>query len=151
DLFRERYSPGVERLVVIVLVPGSIIWAGAQVRAFGQVLSANSTLSLGSSITIAALLVGSYAVVGGLLADAVTDVIQGIAVMAGLILLGVLVAAQFGGVAAGLAHVGSERLRILDPEESILERIEHLAVPICGTVVAVELISRFLGARSAQV
>jgi Na+/proline symporter len=151
DLFRQRYSPGVERLVVIVLVPGSIIWAAAQVRAFGQVLSANSTLSLGAAITIAALLVGSYSVVGGLLADAVTDVIQGIAVMAGLLLLGALVAVHFGGVGAGLAHVGSERLRLIAPDESVLLRLEHMAVPVCGTVVAVELISRFLGARSAEV
>lgn len=32
DLFRERYSAGVERLVVIVLLPGSIIWAAAQIK-----------------------------------------------------------------------------------------------------------------------
>jgi Na+/proline symporter len=36
DLFRKRYSEGVERLVVIVLLPGSVIWAAAQVRAFGR-------------------------------------------------------------------------------------------------------------------
>ena len=38
DLFRQRYSAGVERLVVVVLLPGSVIWAAAQVRAFGQVM-----------------------------------------------------------------------------------------------------------------
>jgi Na+/proline symporter len=73
DLFRKRYSEGVERLVVIVLLPGSIIWAAAQVRAFGQVLSANSALGLTTAITLAAMLVAGYSVVGGLLADAVTD------------------------------------------------------------------------------
>ena len=30
DLFRHRYSAGVEQLVVVVLVPGSVIWAAAQ-------------------------------------------------------------------------------------------------------------------------
>lgn len=87
DLFRERYSPGVERLVVAVLLPGSVIWAAAQVRAFGQVLSANSSLSLLAAITLAAVLVGAYSVVGGLLADAVTDTIQGVAVLVGLVVL----------------------------------------------------------------
>src|SRR5688572_17485114 len=68
DLFRKRYSPGVEKLVVIMLLPGSVIWAAAQVRAFGQVMSANSSLGLANAITLAAILVGAYSVVGGLLA-----------------------------------------------------------------------------------
>ena len=84
DLFRQRYSPGVERLVVVVLLPGSVIWAAAQVRAFGQVMDENSGMGLKSAILLAAVLVAAYSVVGGLLADAVTDVIQGIAVLAGL-------------------------------------------------------------------
>lgn len=37
DFFRQRFGPGVERLVVLVLLPGSIFWAAAQIRAFGQV------------------------------------------------------------------------------------------------------------------
>ena len=105
DLFRQRYSPGVEQLVVIVLLPGSVIWAAAQVRAFGQVMSANSGIGLVSAITLAAVLVAAYSVVGGLLADAVTDVIQGIAVVVGLIILGAIVAVHVGGVSAGLAQV----------------------------------------------
>ncbi len=151
DLFRSRYSPGVERLVVIMLLPGSIIWAAAQVRAFGQVLSANSTLSLLTTITLAAILVGAYSVVGGLLADAVTDTIQGVAVLIGLILLGAVVAAHMGGVPAGLAKVQAAKLTLIDPEDHPLAVLERIAVPVCGTIVAVELISRFLGARTAGV
>ena len=89
DLFRHRYSAGVEQLVVVVLVPGSVIWAAAQVRAFGQIMSANSGLGLVAAITLAAVLVAAYSVVGGLLADAVTDTIQGVAVVVGLVLRGV--------------------------------------------------------------
>lgn len=151
DLFRERYSPGVERMIVIVLLPGSIIWAAAQVRAFGQVMSANASIGLTTAITLAAFLVGAYSVVGGLFADAVTDTIQGVAVLVGLILLGTLVAMHMGGVPAGLARVQTERFNVLDPTESILATIEKCLVPLCGTIVAVELISRFLGARSANV
>lgn len=56
-----------------------------------------------------------------------------------------------GGLQAGLAHVDAERLRLFDPQESALAAVEQLAIPICGTIVAVELISRLLGARSAPV
>jgi solute:Na+ symporter, SSS family len=151
DLFRRRYSPGVERLVVVMLLPGSIIWAAAQVRAFGQVMSLNSGLDLRTAITLAAILVAAYSVVGGLLADAVTDMIQGIAVLAGLIILGIIVASEFGGVSPGLAKVDASRLTLVARDESLLVRLEHLAIPVCGTIVAVELISRFLGARSANI
>jgi Na+/proline symporter len=150
DLFRQRYSPGVERLVVIVLVPGSVIWAAAQVRAFGQIMSANSGLGLTAAITLAAILVATYSVVGGLLADAVTDVIQGVAVVVGLILLGVIVVTHVGGLSAGLARVEPAQLQLVH-RDGLLEALEQLAIPVCGTIVAVELISRFLGARSAQV
>jgi Na+/proline symporter len=149
DLFRQRYSQGVEKLVVIVLLPGSVIWAAAQVRAFGQVLSANSEMSLAVTITLAAILVGAYSVVGGLLADAVTDVIQGVAVVLGLLILGAVVAVHVGGMTGGLAQVEAEQLKLADGDW--LQTLEQLAIPICGTIVAVELISRFLGARTADV
>src|SRR5215470_7602592 len=112
DLFRRRYSPGVERLVVVMLLPGSIIWAAAQVRAFGQVMSLNSGLDLKTAITLAAVLVAAYSVVGGLLADAVTDTIQGIAVLAGLIILGIIVANEVGGIGEGLGKVDVARLAL---------------------------------------
>jgi Na+/proline symporter len=151
DLFRQRYSQGVEQLVVIVLVPGSIIWAAAQIRAFGQILDANSGMGLKTAIVLAAVLVAAYSIVGGLLADAVTDVIQGVVVLVGLVILGAVVAGQVGGISAGLARVEPEQLTLIDREAGLLATLEKLAIPICGTIVAVELISRFLGARSAEV
>jgi Na+/proline symporter len=151
DLFRQRYSQGVEQLVVIVLLPGSVIWAAAQVRAFGQVMSANSGLSLATAITLAAVLVGAYSIVGGLLADAVTDVIQGVAVVVGLIILGTVVATQVGGVSAGLSQIEPEQFQLFRADAGWLDMAEQLAIPVCGTIVAVELISRFLGARTGEV
>jgi hypothetical protein len=40
DLFRQRYSVTVERLAAVILIPGSILWAAAQIRSFGYVVSA---------------------------------------------------------------------------------------------------------------
>jgi Na+/proline symporter len=104
-----------------------------------------------AAITLAAILVAAYSVVGGLLADAVTDVIQGVAVVVGLILLGIVVASHVGGISAGLAKLEPEQLQLIRGDIGTLEMLEQLAIPICGTIVAVELISRFLGARTAQV
>ena len=148
DAFGKRYSPDVEKLFVILLLPGSILWAGAQIRAFGQIMSASSDLSLTTAIVLAAVLVAAYSVVGGLLADAITDVVQGLAVIVGLVVLTTLIAGQIGGIEAGLAKVAPERMTFAGGLEGI-KSWEKLAIVVCGSIVAVELASRFLGARSA--
>jgi len=152
DVFRARFSPGVEKLVVIVLLPGSVFWAAAQIRAFGQVLSSSSHIPLPHAITLAAVLVASYSVIGGLLADAVTDLFQGFAVIIGLVVLTIVVTVAAGGVAPVLSGLPADHLTFSTIEHGTpLEVFEALAVAFFGSFVAIELISRFLGARSAAV
>jgi Na+/proline symporter len=151
DLFRERYGRGVERLAVILMIPTSIIWAAAQIRAFGQVVSASSDLDVEVAITAAAVFVVAYTVAGGLLADVVTDFVQGVAVIVGLVLLLVAVGqANGGGVGELVGLIDPARLGLFSFEgTSLLEFIEAWAVPICGSLLAVELLTRILGCRSA--
>ncbi|MFK5151286.1 hypothetical protein ACI4CU_28465, partial [Klebsiella pneumoniae] len=52
---------------------------------------------------------------------------------------------------AGLAQVQTDKLALFEADDSLIDILERCAVPICGTLIAVELISRFLGARSANV
>lgn len=152
DMVRNRYSPVTEKLFVLVLLPGSILWAAAQVRAFGQILGSTSGLDVETAILVSAFLVGAYSVVGGLLADAVTDVVQGIAVIIGLMVLAFFVAAALGGPTVALSQIEPVRLSLATgPDDTTIDRIEHLTVVLCGSLVAVELVSRFLGARSATV
>lgn len=152
DLFRRRFSPGVERMAVILMIPTSLMWAAAQVRAFGQILSASSDLEVQTAITVAAMIVISYTVLGGLMADAITDVLQGGVLILGLaILLGVLVH-DLGGISAAAATVSTERLSFVGAgSESLLARLDTWMIPILGSLVAQELIARVLSTRSAKV
>jgi Na+/proline symporter len=150
DFFRERYSQTVERLAVVLILPGTIIWGAAQVRAFGQVMGAVSDIPLFAGIMIATGVVIAYTVLGGLMADAITDFIQAIAVIAGLLVLAVVVAAEAGGFFAGLEAVEPQRLTYFAiGEEGPLGLVEQWAIPIFGTMVSIELIARILGANSA--
>ncbi len=151
DLFRNRFSPSVERLVVLVLLPGSLFWAAAQIRVFGVMLNATAGMGLATGLLIAALAVGIYSVVGGLLADAVTDMLQGLVVMLGLLLMAYAVSNAMLARDLQLAAIPADRWIWLDVETTALQLLEKIAVPVCGTIVAVELISRFLGARTTQV
>ncbi|MFZ4809066.1 MAG: sodium:solute symporter family transporter [Hyphomicrobiaceae bacterium] len=151
DVFRDRYSPTVERLVVLALLPGSIFWAAAQIRAFGQVVTTISDVPLLGAMAICALVVVGYSAFGGLLADAWTDLVQGIAIVFGLMVLAIVLTLDQGGLFGALANVEADRLRWSPAADGWLPLLETLAVPICGTIVAVEIVSRVLAARSAAV
>jgi Na+/proline symporter len=150
DLFRERYSPAVERLAILLILPGPIIWGAAQIRAFGQVMGSVSDLPLIVGISIATVVVIAYTVLGGLMADALTDFIQAIAIILGLIILAVTVLGAAGGFSAALATIEPQRLAYFSGGPGGLERLEQWAIPIFGTMVSVELIARILGTNSAS-
>lgn len=147
DFFRVRYSPAVERLAVLLIVPGSLLWGAAQIRAFGQVLSASSGIDVGWTISLAAGVVIVYTMSGGLLADAWTDVVQGIALIVGLgVLLGAVAAKN--GVAVFTA-IEPARLNLFGG--GFLENLEAWAIPVLGSAIAAELVARIIASRSPQV
>lgn len=150
DFYRQRYSPGVERLAALLLIPTSVMWAAAQVRALGHVVSASSQFDVELAIAIAAGAVVLYTVYGGMLANAVTDVMQGLMLIAGLVVLLIAVLAAAGGVQAAVASIDVERLRLFG-DSPPLEIMERWAVPIFGSVLAQELVAVILASRTARV
>jgi Na+/proline symporter len=150
DLFRERYSIGVERLAVLLMVPTSVLWAAAQIRAFGQVVSAASDLEVSIAITAAAAFVVVYTVAGGLLADVYTDFVQSIGIVVGLVVLLVAIGNAHGGVGELIATIDPARLALFSTADATpLEILEAWAVPVCGSLLAVEMLSRILGCKTA--
>jgi Na+/proline symporter len=152
DLFRQRYSRGVERTAALLMIPTSLLWAAAQVRAFGQVLASSSELEVEAAIGLAAVLVIVYTAVGGLLADAVTDLIQGAALLVGLGWILASVLARVGGLAGAVEAAGPESVALLPAEGAgALALLETWSIPILGSIVAQELVVRVSAARSARV
>jgi solute:Na+ symporter, SSS family len=152
DLYRERFSTGVERLAVIVLVPTSILWAAAQIRAFGQVLSAVSGGPVLAMITVAAALTIIYTASGGLRADVITDLVQGVMIIVGLVALLFAIVQPLGGFSEAWGKIDPARFKLFDPGDGSWWNVaEAWAIPIFGSVVAQELVARVAGSRSRQV
>ena len=149
DLFRDRFSPQVEKLAVLLMVPTSLLWAAAQIRAFGQVLSASSGLGVAITITMAAGIVIAYTSFGGMLADAWTDFVQGIVLILGLLVLFGAMLWQAG--TEPFAAIPFARLQPFASGEPFYAIIEEWAIPICGSVVAAELVSRVISARTPEI
>lgn len=151
DLFRNRYSPGVERLAAILLIPTSVLWAAAQVRAFGLVLETTSGIDATLATSIAAGVVIIYTAMGGLLADAITDLLQGVVLVIGILIAGAAVVFSLGGPVGVFGAIETERLTFVPAGAGFLRVLEMWAIPICGSVVAQELVARVLGSRSPAV
>lgn len=149
DLFRERYGIPVERFAVLLMVPTSILWGAAQIRAFGLVLSHASPISAEVAVTIAAVVVLLYTSSGGLWADAMSDVVHGIVLILGLIAMAFIV--FFFVEPHALAAVPAERLSLRDAVDSPLAFCELLAVPILGSVMSQELVQRVTASRTPQI
>ena len=151
DLYRQRFSPGAERLAAIILIPGSVLWAAAQIRAFAHVLSISGDgLNVEMALAIAAALTILYTAFGGMLADAITDVIQGLFLAIGLVILLVAVLPHVGAAPNQVA-LDPERITLLPRSESALAILERWAIPVAGSVIATELVARVLAARSPVV
>ena len=152
DLFRQRWSPAVERFAAIILIPSSVLWAAAQVRAFAHVLATSSTLEVDAAMTAAAGFVILYTMFGGLLADAITDVIQGVVLIVALLLVGGGLVSELGGPAAAAnAIVHSGAVRLAGNGGPLLATIEAWAIPVCGSLVATEIVARVIATRSPEV
>jgi SSS family solute:Na+ symporter len=151
DLFRDRFSPATERCAALILIPSSVLWAAAQIRGFGSVLSTGTPLKLEAAIAIAAGFTILYTAFGGLLADAMTDVIQGGVLAVGLVVLFVGVVIHLGGPAeAAATALSGDRLAIAG-NRPLLQTIERWAIPVCGSVVAAELVSRVIATPTPQI
>lgn len=153
DLYRSRFGIGVERLAAIVLIPTSVLWAAAQVRAFGSVIALVGEINLTVGIGVAAVFTIAYTTFGGLLADAVTDVLQGVVLVAGLLLLLVLVVGRVGGAGAALDALATGGGINLTPADAgpWYATLEAWAIPVCGSLVATEVVGRVIAARNPTV
>jgi SSS family transporter len=151
DFFRDRFSQKVEFMAVVVMLPTSLFWAATQMLAFGQIISSVTDLELTTALAIGVGMIAIYTVTGGLLADIVNDFLQGLVLIVGLVILMVFVIIQAGGLDAALSSIKPEQLSLVGEGETVLSSIDTWLVPVLGSLVAQEALSRLLSTRSAKI
>lgn len=153
DFFEQRFGQRAEVTAAILTIPTSIIWASAQLLAMGQIISETAVISLNIALFGGAVLIIAYTTIGGLLGDAMTDMVQGAVMMVGLVILLITILVS-GDFSFGQITPDQLDLFTYDEEgtrESWLSALDTWMVPILGSLVAQEAISRFLGAKSASI
>jgi Na+/proline symporter len=147
DLFRETYQSQIlERVVAIVIIPTSFVWAAAQMKAFGHILAVFAEVDIAIGVTLAAAVVIGYTYWGGLLGDVVTDVVQGLILIFGLAFL-LFVALKKGS----LESIEPQKMSFIPNGESPWARLDAWLVPILGALVSQELVMRVSAAKNPKI
>ncbi len=105
DYYHKRFGKGVEMFTSIAITLSYLGWCAAQLTALGLVMSVVGQhfgfewLNIKTGIVIGAVVVLFYTFLGGMWSVALTDVIQTVVIVAGLLFVAYFMAGQAGGVA----------------------------------------------------
>ena len=109
DFYKKRYGRKVEVLTTIAIVISYLGWVGAQITALGLVFN---VVSGGEISTTAGMAIGAgtiliYSMFGGMWAVAITDFLQMIIIVLGMLYIGNEVSGMVGGVGAVVEHASA--------------------------------------------
>jgi Na+/proline symporter len=109
DFYKKRFGRGVEVLTTLAIVISYLGWVGAQITALGLVFN---VVSDGEISKLAGMWIGSgtilvYTIFGGMWAVAITDFLQMIIIVIGMLYIGGSVSGMVGGVGAVVQHAAA--------------------------------------------
>ncbi|MEM1409551.1 MAG: hypothetical protein AAGG79_02255 [Pseudomonadota bacterium] len=130
----------------VIAVTGPI-WAAAQLGALSIIVADVAGIEVSPALLASTALVLLYTWLGGLKGDVATDVFQGGIIVGGLLVLTALLVLEAGGLGAAFGSIPPGQWQLNLEGESFLTRAELWLLPLFGTMVAQEAISRLLAAK----
>jgi Na+/proline symporter len=129
DYYRKRYSRPVEMLTTLCIVISYLGWVGAQIKALGLVffVVSDGGISQQAGMIIGASTVLVYTVLGGMFSVAITDFIQMIVIVVGMLYIGLEVSSLAGGAGAVIAHAANNDKFSLLPKPELKDILVFIA------------------------
>jgi len=156
DYYRKRFSRPVEMLTTLCIVISYLGWVGAQIKALGLVFNVVSdgqiTQAWGMIIGASTVLV--YTMLGGMFSVAITDFIQMIIIVLGMLYIGWEVSGLAGGVGTVVAHAASAgKFNILPAPElkDVLWFFAAWITMMLGSIPQQDVFQRVQSAKSENI
>ncbi|MBK8562467.1 MAG: sodium:solute symporter family protein [Saprospiraceae bacterium] len=127
DYYRMRFGRVVEVVSAIALVPSYLGWIAAQMMAMAILLNALAGIPMFWGIQICMAIVVLYTFVGGMWAVSITDFVQTIMIIIGILALAFEVGSQAGGVEAVLAAQPEGFFRFFPENNSMHDWAHYIA------------------------
>lgn len=153
DFFKVKYGRSTELVASVFLAPPYIGYIAAQLVAMGLILNVVAGIALWQGVVISAAVVTLYTYTGGMWAITITDFVQTIIIIAGLVVLSLSLAREAGGVTEVLAAVPAGRFRFLPPADfrEIVGYLAAWAVLGLGSIPSQDVFQRTMSSRSPRV
>nr|WKN34216.1 sodium:solute symporter family protein [Tunicatimonas sp. TK19036] len=153
DFYRDRFSPRVELLSSLCMVPSYFGWIAAQLVAMGILFQVVAGIPTYIGIWIGTAVVLIYTSIGGLWAISITDFIQTVVIVLGLLFLAVDLGTEAGGVNTVIDRTPEGFFRAI-PEPTLESTLHYLAAWITiglGSIPQQDVFQRVMAARSEKV
>lgn len=152
DFFKIRFGKRTEVVASIFLAPPYVGYIAAQLVAMGLILNVVTGLEVWQGVVISAVVVTFYTYIGGMWAISVTDFIQSIIIIGGLLVLAIILAQKAGGVSTVLNEVKPGTFRFF-PKAEFKEIVIYLAawsVLGLGSIPSQDVFQRVMSSNSVN-
>ncbi len=152
DFFKVRFGRKTELVASAFLAPPYVGYIAAQLVAMGLILNVVAGLDLWIGVVLSAIIVTFYTYIGGMWAISITDFVQSIIIIAGLIVLAAVLAARAGGVMNVINQVPENTFKFF-PESNGREIIAWFAawsVLGLGSLPSQDVFQRSMSSGSAN-
>lgn len=153
DFFKVRFGKRTELVASIFLAPPYVGYIAAQLVAMGLILNVVVGLEIWEGVVISSVVVTFYTYIGGMWAISITDFIQSIIIIAGLLALAIILVAKAGGIAPILTEVHPSTFRFL-PFWNFKEIMLYLAawsVLGLGSIPSQDVFQRVMSSGSDKI
>jgi len=157
DFFREKYGRTVEVLVTLCIVVSYLGWVAAQIKALGLVFNVVSeggiSQTLGMLTGAGSVLI--YTLFGGMWSVAITDFIQMIIIVVGMLYIGGEMTAQTGGIGVVLEHASAAgQFSNFWPDmnlASVLGFVAALCTMMLGSIPQQDVFQRITSSKNVNI
>ncbi|MEN7526745.1 MULTISPECIES: sodium:solute symporter family protein [unclassified Cupriavidus] len=156
DYYHNRYGRLAEVLTTLCIVVSYLGWVAAQIKALGLVFYtvSDGALSQDAGMMIGAASVLVYTLFGGMWSVAITDFIQMIIIVIGLVYIGYEVGGQAGGVSAVVSHAAAAGKFEFWPSLDLVQIIGFAAAlftMMLGSIPQQDVFQRVTSSKTEQI
>ncbi|TAK70534.1 MAG: sodium:solute symporter [Betaproteobacteria bacterium] len=156
DFYRKRFNRTVEVLTTLCIVISYLGWVAAQIKALGLVFNVVSegAMSQQTGMIVGAATVLIYTMWGGMWSVAVTDFLQMIVILVGMVYIAFEVSGMVGGVGTVLSHASEAGKFNLLPAPDLREMLWFLAAWITmmfGSIPQQDVFQRVASSKNERI
>ncbi|MGX5820422.1 sodium:solute symporter family protein [Chitinophaga lutea] len=153
DFFRQRFGHRSELISALLMVPSYFGWIAAQIVAMGIVINTVMGVDTHVAMIASGVIVMGYTYMGGMWSVSVTDFIQTIMIIAGLVIITFSVVGDAGGIQQVIERAPAGTFRFF-PESGFQPWLHYLAAWFTiglGSIPQQDVFQRLVSSKSEKV